>query len=291
MTTVVAERTDELRQDRSHGGSWMARRAVEALAEVANEPAESSSELLERLAVAGRELAESRRTVGAIAGAVARVLAAARHQTHLPPEELRRLVQEEVRGLVDGRDRAAASIAIQLADVLKEAFVLTHSASATVREAVLHTPPELVICTVSAPLEEGRAFADELRDAGLNVEVVDDDEAEEALARASLFLIGADTVFRDGSVWNKAGTCALAEAAARNGVRTVVACEVIKVAPRDPPKAPDEDLFDLTPPQLVDTIVTEEGAYSADEIRALIDRTPFLSQGYALLRGDFAKSS
>ena len=29
--------------------------------------------------------------------------------------------------------------------------------------------------------------------------------------------------------------------------------------------------------------MTEEGAYLAEEIRALVDRTPFLQEGYALL--------
>jgi ribose 1,5-bisphosphate isomerase len=285
MAIVLAERADELRRDRRHGGSWMARRAVEALAEVANEPVESSQELLERLNAAGRELAASRRAMGAIAGAVARVLAAAHHEAHLAPEELRRLVQEEVRGLVGSRDRAAAAIAIQLRPTLNEAFVLTHSASATVREAVLYTPPELVICTVSAPIEEGRAFAEELSASGLPVDLVEDADAEQALERASLFLIGADTVFRDGSVTNKVGTRRLAEAAARIGVRTVVACEVLKLAPVDAQESTGDEHFDVTPAELVDEIVTEEGAYSAEDLRSLIDRTPFLSEGYARLRG------
>jgi translation initiation factor 2B subunit (eIF-2B alpha/beta/delta family) len=284
MTTVLAERVDELRRDRYHGGSWMARRAVEALAEVANEPAASSAELLERLDTAARELAASRRAMGAIAGAAARVLAAAHHGAHLPPEELRKLVNEEVQGLVGSRDRAAASIAIQLRPALTDAFVLTHSASATVREAVLYTSPELVICTVSAPFEEGRSFAEELRESELAVELVDDDDAEQALARASIFLIGADTVFRDGSVCNKVGTNALAEAAARHGVRTIVAAEVIKLAPIDAPASIDDEHFDITPRELIDEIVTEEGTYSSEDVRSLIDRTPFLSQGYGLLR-------
>jgi translation initiation factor 2B subunit (eIF-2B alpha/beta/delta family) len=286
MGTLLAERAEELRKDRYHGGSWMARRAVEALAEVANEPAESSTELLERLVAAGRELAASRRAMGAIAGAIARVLAAAHHGTHLPPEELRRLVHEEVGGLVGSRDRAAASIAIQLREALADAFVLTHSASATVREAVLYTVPELVICTVSAPFEEGRSFAEELQSSGLNVDLVDDADAEQALERASLFLIGADTVFRDGFVCNKIGTHPLAEAAAERGVRTVVASEVIKLAPIDAPERIEDEHFDVTPAQLVDEIVTEEGAYRSDDVRSLVDRTPFLSQGYAMLRGD-----
>ena len=284
MGSVLAERVAELRSDRSHGGSWMARQAVEALAELANEPAGSTQELLDRLDEAGRDLAASRRAMGAIAGAVGRVLAAAHYEAHLPPEELRRLVQEEVQGLVGSRDRAAAAIAIQLGPSLTDATVLTHSASATVREAVIHTPPELVLCTVSAPFEEGRAFADDLRSSGLEVELVEDADAEQVLERASLFLVGADTVFRDGAVCNKVGTRPFAEAAQRIGVRTVVACEVIKLAPIDAPERIDDEHFDITPRELVDEIVTEEGIYRSDDVRTLVDRTPFLREGYAILR-------
>jgi translation initiation factor 2B subunit (eIF-2B alpha/beta/delta family) len=285
MGSVLAERVAALRSDRSHGGSWMARQAVEALAEAADVPAESTEELLERLDAAGRELAASRPAMGGIAGAVGRVLAAAHHSTHLPPDELRRLVDIEVSGLVGSRDRAAASIAIQLSEALTGARVLTHSASATVREAVVHTPPELVMCTVSAPFEEGRAFAEDLGGAGLPVELVEDADAEGALERASLLLIGADTVFRDGAVANKVGTRALAEEAKRRGVRTVVACEVIKLAPIDAPAQIADEHFDVTPAEFVDEIVTEEGAYASDDVASLVNRTPFLAEGYALLRG------
>jgi len=289
MATLLGERVEELRSDRTHGGSWMARRAVETLVEVAQADAASSQELLERLVAAGRELAASRAGVGAIAGAVGRLLAAAHRLEHLPPDELRRLVEEEARGLLASRDRAAASIAIQLRGRLTDAFVLTHSASATVREALVHTPPEQVVCTVSAPFEEGRAFAEDLRAAGLAVELVEDDAAVDALAGVSLFLVGANTVYRDGAVCNKIGSCALADAAASQGVPTVVACEVIKLAPIDSADAPDlveeRDVFDVTPPELIEEFVTEEGTVASDEVRPLVDRTPFLSEGYALLRG------
>ena len=46
---------------------------------------------------------------------------------------------------------------------------------------------------------------------------------------------------------------------------------------------PGEERFDLTPPEHVDLYVTEEGEFQPDEIAALIDRTPFLKDGYALL--------
>ncbi len=192
-------------------------------------------------------------------------------------------MREEAEALVDGRRRAGASIAIQLQERLTDAVVLTHSASATVREALLHTPPARVICTASSPQDEGRPFAEELREAGLEVELVEDEEAPKQLEWATLLLIGADTVFRDGTLCNKAGTRRLAEAAAAQHVPTIVACEVIKLAPVDAP-GPAASECELTPPELIDSIVTEEGTHPADEIRALVDRTPFLREGYALLK-------
>ncbi len=280
------ERIEELRRDRLHGASWMARRAVEALVDVAEQQAETGEELLDRLISAGRELASSRPGVGAVAGAVGRLLAAAQRHAQLDAEQLRRLFREEAEALLDGRRRAAASIAIQLQERLKDAVVLTHSASATVREALVRTPPERVICTVSSPQEEGRTFAHDLREAGLNVDLVEDGKAPLELEWASVLLVGADTVFRCGTLCNKTGTRELAEAAADASVPAFVACEVIKLAPIDAAAAPalTAEEFDLTPPELIDRVFTEEGSYLAEEIRALVDRTPFLQEGYALLR-------
>jgi translation initiation factor 2B subunit (eIF-2B alpha/beta/delta family) len=284
----LAKRLQELRADRRHGASFLARRAAEALVEVAEEPAATSEELLERVTTAGRQLAGARPGIGAVAGALGRLLAAARAQAHLPPSELRRVIEQESEALVASRRRAAASIAIQLRARLEGALVVTHSASATVREAVLHTPPKRLLCTVSRPVEEGRGFADELRGSGLAVELVEDEEAVGELAHASLLLVGADTVFRDGTLCNKIGTRMLAEAAAAHGVPMIIACEVIKLAPIDSARAGElppgvRELFDLTPPALVHAVVTEEGTFGPDEVRALVDRVPFLREGYALL--------
>lgn len=280
--------TAELREDRTHGGSWMARRAVETLVEVAGEDAASGEELLDRLLEAGRALTASRPAVGAIAGAVGRLLATAHASSHLAADELRRVIEDEGNALICSRDRAGHSIAIQIRPRLEDALVVTHSASATVREALLYGRPARVVCTVSAPFEEGRAFAEELRSEGLEVELVEDDDGAEALMHASLLLVGADTVFRDGSVCNKIGTAALAAAAGSLGVPVVVAAEVIKLAPIGPAEALEqiqgEQFFDVTPAEDVDEIVTEEGAFAVSEIGVLIDRTPFLRDGYQLLR-------
>ena len=83
---------------------------------------------------------------------------------------------------------------------------------------------------------------------------------------------------------NKIKTNGLAKAAKKAGIPVVVACEVLKLAPEDPYE-PDEERVDLTPPSLIERYVTEEGSFAPDEIATLVDRTPFLREGYELLRG------
>jgi translation initiation factor 2B subunit (eIF-2B alpha/beta/delta family) len=264
----------------------MARRAVETLAELSEQPVSGCEDLLEKLRDAGRQLAGCRPGVGAVAGAVGRVLVAAGHETHLDVDELRRLIQAEAQALDDARQRAAASITIQLRERLDGATVMTHSASGTVREAFQYHAPAKVFCTVSEPVGEGRAFADELREAGLDVELLEDAEAPSRMGEATVLLIGADTVFRDGTICNKVGTVELAKAAAN--VPTVVAAEVIKLAPVPGTQAPEladieRSLFELVSPELITEVVTEEGTFTTDDIASLVDRVPFLSEGYALV--------
>jgi translation initiation factor 2B subunit (eIF-2B alpha/beta/delta family) len=285
---LLAERVQELRDDRSHGASWMARRAVETLADLTRLEVRTCEDLLEQLRDAGRELAACRPGVGAVAGAVGRVLAAAGHESHLDLDNLRRLIQEEAQALDDARRRAAASITIQLRERLNGATVMTHSASGTVREAFQQSEPAKVVCTVSEPVGEGRAFAEEWRAAGLDTELVEDVEAPDRVADASILLLGADTVFRDGTLCNKVGTIPLAKAASEAGIPTIVAAEVIKLAPVPGSQAPEladieRSLFELVPPELITEVVTEEGPFPPDEITTLVDRVPFLSEGYALV--------
>jgi translation initiation factor eIF-2B subunit delta len=148
----------------------------------------------------------------------------------------------------------------------------------------MHGSPARVVCTVSDPVGEGRGFSEELAEAGLTTELVADEDGRHAVGTVGLLLLGADTVFRDGSLLNKIKTKELAQAAKKAGVPVIVACEVLKLAPDDPYE-PDEEQIDLTPADFIDRYATEEGIVTPDEIAALVDRTPFLREGYELLRG------
>jgi ribose 1,5-bisphosphate isomerase len=262
----LAERVQRVAEDDSHGASWLAREAVEAVADAV----ELGADPIE----VARAMVEARPAMGAIAGALGRVLAAGR-----TPEQ----VAEEARALVAARERAAKAIAVLLEPYLEDVgVVMTHSNSATVREALVHTPPDRVVCTISEPVGEGRQLVEDLRAAGLTTDLVSDDDASHAVATVDLLLVGADTVFRDGSLINKAGTRDLTKAATEADVPVVVACEVIKLAPVEA-REPGEDRFDLTPSDQIDHFVTEEGVFTPEDIPALLDRTPFLREGYALL--------
>jgi translation initiation factor eIF-2B subunit delta/methylthioribose-1-phosphate isomerase len=229
---------------------------------------------------AGRALASARPAIAAIAGAVGRVLAAGKTEDQL---------LEQCRALIERRDRAAHSIAVLLGPDL-EGTVMTYSESATVREALVHQQPPRVVCTVTEPHQEGRRFADDLTEAGLTVELVADEDASHALESVDLFLVGADSVFHDGSLVNRSGTSDLAAAANEASVPVVVACETFKLAPFAPPGGASdwndlpEDTFDLTPAERIDRYVTEEGVFSPTDIGVLFDQTPFLREGYELLR-------
>ncbi|HEX7255294.1 MAG TPA: hypothetical protein VF236_05140 [Gaiellaceae bacterium] len=288
MPAAFEDRITELREDRSHGASWMARQAVEALTELADRHVGSCEDLLEELRRAGRRIAAARPGVGAIAGAVGRVLASGRYESHLEPDALRQVVREEAQALTDGRIRAPASIAIQLRNRIAGATVLTHSNSATVREALSHEKPLKVFCTVSSPVEEGRTLAAELVEGGIDAELVEDADAPGRVPEATVVLLGADTVFRDGTICNKIGTIPLARAALDAGVPVVVAAEVIKLVPVIGAQAPDladfeQELFELIPAELITEIVTEEGVFAPEELGVLVDRVPFLREGYELV--------
>jgi translation initiation factor 2B subunit (eIF-2B alpha/beta/delta family) len=269
----LAERVERVANDDSHGASWLAKEAVEAVAEAC----ELGDDPLE----VARAMVEARPAMGAIAGALGRVLASGR-----TPDQ----VAEEARALVAARERASKAIAVLLVPYLEDVgVVMTHSNSATVREALVHTPPDRVVCTISEPVGEGRELVEQLREAGLTTDLVSDDDASHAVETVDLLLVGADTVFRDGSLINKAGTRDLTKAASEAAVRVVVACEVIKLAPVES-REPGEERFDLTPPDQIDHFVTEEGVFTPSDIPALLDRTPFLREGYALLSESQSRS-
>ncbi|MFB6153300.1 MAG: initiation factor 2B, partial [Halodesulfurarchaeum sp.] len=117
---------------------------------------------------------------------------------------------------------------------------------------------------------------------GKDVVLTGDANIPGVITGSAVVLVGADTVLPDGSVINKVGTRAAMLAAASAGAERVVVCARDKIAPEpfelDAPERPAElfegkapievrnPVFERVPADLVDRIVTEEGALAPDEV-------------------------
>lgn len=168
------------------------------------------------------------------------------------------------------------------------ARVGTLSRSSTVLAALEQGTPEAVLVAESRPGREGIDVADRLAvRQDLPVAVTTDAAfPHELLAwNADVLLVGADSILPDGRVLNKVGTRAAATVAARAGIAVVVVAASDKISPAtDPDREPragselydgDEPLtvrnptFDLTPPGVVDAVVTEDGSLDVADVRTV----------------------
>lgn len=155
-----------------------------------------------------------------------------------------------------------------------------------------------VLADETRPVLQGaRLTAFELMAAGVDVTLIADGMAASYMARhgAQAVLVGADRIAADGSVANKVGTYGLAVAAARHGVPVYVAApwstvdlacptgEGIPIEERGPEELREvqgqatapvgvpvwNPAFDLTPPDLVQAILTELGVVEGDLAQGL----------------------
>ncbi len=111
----------------------------------------------------------------------------------------------------------------------------------------------------SRPGGEGAAQAAALRRAGVNARVIEDREGAEAVAEADLVLLGADAIYRDGTLIHKVGTRPLAEAARRLHVPVAVVAGASKFVDAPPPRSAPAGAFDRTPGALLSVIWTDAG--------------------------------
>ncbi len=174
--------------------------------------------------------------------------------------------------------------------------IITHCHSTTV-VSVLRRAKELgksfrVVVTETRPLYQGKLTAKDLLAAGIHVTYVVDSAAYIFMQDADLYITGADAITSDGYVVNKIGTALMAVAADRFNVPYYVAASTLKYDPVtaagfpeiieerdpsevvDPSELPGADIrnpaFDVTPPDLVDGIISEIGIYSPQIFPAMV---------------------
>lgn len=281
----------EVRDDREHGASWLARRVATAVASaVPGIPPERAPHAVPVVAEALRHFASARPSMAAVANAAASIWRAGAGAT----DSAARLaaMADEARHQAESDDAWQRGI-FGAALPLLTGPVYTLSRSTSVERLLIAAArarpasQTSVYVSVSQPGGEGLATARALAAAGLQVTLVADAAVGLFAGAAALALVGADSVRADGSVVNKVGTFPLALAAREAGVPFYAACETLKIAapdfplhleemdPREllpnpiPNVAARNVYFDRTPATLVAGVITERGVLHAREIASL----------------------
>ncbi|WP_297499834.1 translation initiation factor IF-2B subunit alpha [Thermococcus sp.] len=257
---------EDMRSERIRGAAYLARKGAEAyllLAEILR-----GEELR-------KALSEMRRVLPGINPSMASLYNLSRF---IPMTEDPKVVRERAGEFLSLLDTSVAEIGNIGSELIDEGeVIITHSFSSAVLSILRHAVETgrhfRVVLTESAPDYEGMALARELEALGVSFEVITDSQLGLFARKATLALVGADTVTKDGAVINKAGTYPLALACHDAGVPFYVAAESFKFHPE---KSSDEIellerpysrqgyrmrnvLFDVTPWKLIRGIITELG--------------------------------
>ncbi|MFB6300368.1 MAG: NUDIX domain-containing protein [Halobacteriales archaeon] len=274
----VGPSVETVADDTEHGSATISIHALEALRDRAGELA-VKGDSLEPIQIYADRLLDARPGMAALQNRINRAMANA-----TSPAAVESAAIAGIERAIDADTAAAANAAETIAD----SRVLTLSRSGTVIEA-LAAGTDTVVVAESRPAREGITVAETLAAEGVDVTVCTDAAMASLLADADspieTVLVGADTVLADGRVVNKTGTRSAALAAAHEDVPLYVVAASDKIAFETTPTVEegpgsavydgDADLtpvnptFDVTPTELVDGVITEDGVLTSDDIEAV----------------------
>jgi ribose 1,5-bisphosphate isomerase len=284
MPLVVNEILSQIEADRSEGATSLALRGLDALEACAPSLPADQAAAKRALVLLAARIDSLRPSIAAIG--VQAVLAVIRARALMedgraPAEAVLEAVGRE-REILGRANPTIAGLAH--AELGEGGTLVTCSYSMTAAQCLVELRPSLVRVGDGHPIDDGLRAARWLSARGLAVEVVPDG-AMPALVRGSrAVIVGADQILADGALINRASTFSLSLAARRSGVPFLVACQRIKLAGaeqgeiEEPPgflaDAPDgitgrAPLFDVTPADLIDGVLTESGRLTAAEAGAV----------------------
>jgi len=294
---------DEIRNDKIHGASQLARQATNVLKIAAEcSRADSTDEFLREQRGVGERLMSARPAMAPVFNTVSRLLKAiAEKSAEMDLHSVRRFTISKVDEVIRESLQAIAQITKHgLGLIANGDRIMTHSYSSTV-EAVLkeafnkHGNIEITV-TRSGPGHTGERIAQQLGSYGIPVTFIDDAAMGLYISTVNKVMVGADRVCADGKVVNGVGTYQLALATKGANIPFYVLCETLKFDSRlkgdevdleekdtseviEPRRLPPEvkvknPHFDVTPLELVTGIVTENGLLAPQEVISYLEKQP-----------------
>jgi len=295
INSDIAILIDEIRDDRIHGASQLARQAVSVL-KIATELSQSSSvtQFLQEQREVGDRLISARPSMAPIFNIISGLLdtmAEKAEETDL--DAVKHFAISKFGEASKNSLRAVAQIAMYGSELITAGDrIMTHSYSSTVVEVLKeafnkHGDIE-VITTRSGPGRTGEKIAQELRLYGIPITFIDDAAVGLYIPIVNKVMVGADRVCADGKIVNGIGTYQLALATREMGNPFYVLCdmlkfdsrlgsEVVDLEEKEPFEVVEEwslplgvtiknPHFDITPLELITGIVTENGLLMPEEV-------------------------
>jgi ribose 1,5-bisphosphate isomerase len=281
------------------GAAKIARVAAEALKDFASGYNGSDvEEFKTEMKKAGDRLISTRPTAISLKNAVMIVLKKLKENDNL--DELKKNIIVTAENFIAKSEKAIEIIAEIGSKRIKDGdTLLTHCNSSAAISTIVKAHKDKknikVYATESRPKKQGYITVNQLVKAGVPTTLIVDSAVRHVMPKVDLVIVGADTVASNGAVINKIGTSQIALCAHEARVPVMVcaetykfshetlAGELIEIEERDvneivkPEDFPGvrifNPVFDATPPEYIDVIVTEEGVISPhaayDIIKAL----------------------
>jgi len=235
ITPEIISLIDEVRDDKTHGASQLARQAVGVLKTAAERSqAGNTKEFLQEQKEVGERLMSARPAMAPLFNIVNRLLdTVSAKAAGMDLNSIRRLTIDKADEAIKESSQAVAQIAKYGSELIAgNDIILTHSYSSTVvaaleRAFTKHRNIE-VITTRSGAGRSGEIAARQLSSYKIPVTFIDDAAMGLYVPTVNVVMVGADRVCADGKMINGIGTYQLALAAERSGIPFYVLCETLK---------------------------------------------------------------
>ncbi len=295
ISTEIISLIDEIRNDRIHGASQLARQAARVLKITAEcSRADSIDEFLTEQKEVGERLMLVRPAMAPVFNIVSRLLKTISEKSvEMDLDSVKGFTISRADGVIEESLLAIARVAKCGSELIAGGDkIMTHSYSSTVvavlKEAFAKHKNIEVITTRSGSGRTGERVAQELGHYGIPVTFIDDAAMGLYISEVNKVVVGADRICADGKVINGIGTYQLASVAKRASIPFYVLCDTLKFDPRlkgdevdleekelsevvEPGRLPPQvriknPYFDITPLELVTGIVTENGLLAPEGV-------------------------
>jgi len=286
--SLINEAVKRISLDREHGAAQLAKEALKALKLIIEmDKSKNLTEFLINVEEAGFKLANARPSMASLMNLISKTIYLIKERSNaLSLKELKKFAISKINEIIFESENAVNKIAELASKFIKEKTVITHSFSSTVIEAIKKSSVKKVIVSEGRPLFEGRKTAIQLSKFNIPTILITDAALGFFISKSEAALVGCDSILIDGSIVNKVGTYLLALAAKDNNIPFYVVSETSKIIPKNineikletlsgkeiakklPKKIKVENLyFDITKPNLITALITEEGIIKPEEIK------------------------